>query len=191
VTPTLRAGQVEPDAALVDALRRTRDARAFDALYARHTRAMYGVALRLAGDPERAADVVHDAWLRAVERADRFEGRSSVRTWLVGFVVNRVRELWRDDRASVRLDDVSDASLAADEPEALPHDCDPLDVERAIASLPPGFRAVVVLHDVEGFTHEEIAELLGVATGTSKSQLARARQRLRAALSPASPRTPR
>jgi RNA polymerase sigma-70 factor (ECF subfamily) len=154
------------------------DERAFARLYDRHTPALYGLALRLAGgDAHDAEEIVHEAWIRAAERLADFAGRSALRTWLCGFVVNCARELARsrDDR-ELPLD-------AAPEPGAedgeLMGTFDRLELERGLRALPPGYREVLVLHDVEGYTHEEIAELRGVTIGTSKSQLARARGALR------------
>lgn len=156
------------------------DAAAFRTLYRRHTPALYAIAMRLGGDPADAEDAVHDTWIRAVEVLARFEWRSALRTWLAGILINRLRELERRRRPVVALDD---ALLPRESPVALPHGVDPIDLEAAIAALPPGYRRVLVLHDVEGFTHDEIASLLGVDTGTSKSQLSRARRHLRRALS--------
>ena len=151
-----------------------RDERAFSALYDRHTPYLYRLALRLTGGDEvDAGDIVHDAWVRAVERLARFEWRAQLRTWLAGFVINVARERTRD------AEDVSlDGAVAEDEP-ALPGGIERVDLERALSTLAPGFRQVLVLHDIEGYKHEEIARLLGVEPGTSKSQLSRARAAMR------------
>ena len=155
------------------------DEPAFGRLYDAHTPYLYRLALRLTGgDAPHAEDCVHDAWIRAVRRLGSFEGRSTMRTWLAGFVVNRVREGWR----SPIPDDLPNG-LAIDDTALLGTE-DRVDLERAIAALPPGYRAVFVLHDVEGWTHEHIAEHLGLVPGTSKSQLSRARAALRLALAP-------
>ena|SRR5689334_6914181 len=183
----------ESDDTLLDALARARDARAFDALYRRHTRLLYALAVRLTRDADAAQDLVHDAWVRAVESLTRFERRSSFRTWITGILLNRIREHERARRHDSR-DDHSDADGVDDLPDpasAAPLDVDGvdrLDLDAAIAALPHGFRQVLLLHDVEGFTHEEIAGALGVAPGTSKSQLARARQRVRELLAAGAPR---
>jgi RNA polymerase sigma-70 factor, ECF subfamily len=169
-----------PDRALVERVTARRDGNAFRVLYARHTPALYAMAMRLTGQPADAEDAVHDAWLRAVEALPRFEWRASLRTWLVSILLNRLRELERQERHVLPLED----ELTTDgPPERLPRDVDPLDLEAAIHALPPGYRRVLVLHDVEGFTHEDIAALLGVSPGTSKSQLSHARRRLRRVLS--------
>ena len=180
----------ESDDALLSRLARTGDARAFAILYERHTGALYATAVRITRDPDAAADIVHDAWVRAVESVHRFANRSAVRTWLTGILINCHRERERARRRDgteedASIDDVIDPAYAS------PLDAsriDRIDLDAAIAALPPRFRQVLVLHDIEGFTHEEIAEMLGVAPGTSKSQLARARHRLRALLESGVPR---
>jgi RNA polymerase sigma-70 factor (ECF subfamily) len=166
------------DAELVDRLKRGGDASAFETLYDRHNDSLYASGLRISGDPEMAMDAAHDAWLRAVEGLRAFEGRSAFRTWLTGILINLLRERWRDQRDVLPLDTAGEIATMA----PLSTDVDPIDLESAIAALPTRFRAVLVLHDVEGFTHEEIGAMLGVVPGTSKSQLARARQRVRETL---------
>lgn len=173
------------DRSLVDAVTRRRDARAFGILYDRHTPVMYGLALRLSrGAEPEAEDVVHDAWIRAIERLEVFEWRSALRTWLCGFVVKRWREV-RRGRDSPGATDEMAAPAGADrqlEPSAdqrLEGTADRVDLERAVRRLADGYREVLVLHDIQGFTHEEIGTLLGIETGTSKSQLSRARRALR------------
>jgi RNA polymerase sigma-70 factor (ECF subfamily) len=159
---------------------RDRDDRAFGRLYDRHTAALYGLALRLVGGDEAAAqDAVHEAWMRAVPRLAEFRWEASLRTWLGAFVVRLARERWR--RLAAEPLPLPDHGTATDDAR-LRGVFDRVDLERAIAALPDGFRQVLVLHDVEGFTHEEIAGLLDIVPGTSKSQLARARAALRRAL---------
>jgi RNA polymerase sigma-70 factor, ECF subfamily len=181
----------ESDDALLGRLARTGDARAFEVLYARHTSALYSTAVRLTRDPDAAADIVHDAWVRAVESLHRFENRSTLRTWLTGILINRHREHERERQRDGADDDLTVRDVI-DAASSRPLDdtrFDRLDLEAAIAALPAGFRHVLVLHDVEGFTHEEIATMLGIVPGTSKSQLARARQRVRGFLEAGVPRS--
>ncbi len=171
------------DRSLVDAVIGRRDERAFGALYDRHSGAMYGLALRLAGgDAPEAQAIVHDAWVRAVERLAAFEWRSELRSWLCGFVVRCARELARDGGRHVGPA-IEDLSLGAEDLR-LSGTFARVDLERAVAGLPAGYRLVFVLHDVEGYTHVEIADHLGIAPGTSKSQLAHARAALRRVLTP-------
>lgn len=174
----MTSGGDDVDQQLVTALVRRRDERAFSSLYERHTTYLYRFALRLtAGDEDVAQDLVHDAWVRAVQRVAGFEWHSTLRTWLAGFVVGLWRERQRLESREVPLGDSH-----SDNGEALPSSLNRLDVERALASLAPGFREVLVLHDIEGYTHEDIAVMLGVQPGTSKSQLSRARAAMRRAL---------
>jgi RNA polymerase sigma-70 factor (ECF subfamily) len=141
---------------------------------------MFALALRqVGGDSSLAEDTVQEAWVRAVERWDAFRGDAARRTWLCGFVV---RIAWEHARGNDVLSLDDDATSAPD--ERLSGVFDRVDLERAIARLPAGSRQVLVLHDIEGYTHEEIANALGIVPGTSKSQLARARQSLRASLQP-------
>ena len=165
------------------------DEAAFRALYRRHTPALYRLALRLGGgDDAWAEELVQRAWIRAVQALPAFAWRSTFSTWLGGIAINCARELWREGRTRSESD-LEEAgarlTLAPGAPE------DRIDLERAIERLPHGYRQVFVLHDVEGYTHEEIGELLGIETGTSKSQLSHARRRLRAALDPAAWRAKR
>ena len=167
------------DRALVERFARRRDEASFRLLYRRHTPALYGLALRLlAHRRDDAEDVIQEAWIRAVEQAARFRWDSSLRTWLSGIVVNCCRERLRNDWRWVGDDAAGSEEQAA---AASPVDLT-IDVDRSVAELPPGSRAVFVLHDVEGWTHAEIASQLGIEPGTSKSQLFHARRQLRALL---------
>jgi RNA polymerase sigma-70 factor (ECF subfamily) len=139
---------------------------------------LFRLARRLLdGDAARAEDAVQESWVRAVERIGEYRGDSAFRTWLAGFVVRIAREQLRP----ARLERDLDADPGADDVR-LTGTFARVDLERAIAALAPGFREVLWMHDVEGFTHEEIAQALGIVPGTSKSQLARARQAMRRAL---------
>jgi RNA polymerase sigma-70 factor (ECF subfamily) len=171
----------EPDdRRLVAAVAGTGDETAFRALYRRHTPALYRLALRLGGGDEGWADeLVQSAWIRAVEGLGGFAWRSAFRSWLSGIAVNCAREQWRAVRVSPEVALGPEPAAAATDPGAR------IDLERAIARLPHGCRQVFVLHDIEGFTHEEIAGMLGIEPGTSKSQLSHARRRLRESLTPA------
>ncbi len=155
---------------------------------------MFALAIRqLAGEHDAAEDVVQEAWMRAAERWTEFRGQSARRTWLCGFVVRVAWELQRRAAASPapQTDGAALTDGAAFGDERLRGVFERVDLERAIAALPPGFRAVLLLHDVEGYTHDEIAATLGIVAGTSKSQLARARQALRRALTSGGPDAPR
>jgi RNA polymerase sigma-70 factor (ECF subfamily) len=150
---------------------------AFSALFQRHTPAMYLLVLRLLGRSGRhAEDVVQESWVRAASALGSFSWRSSLRTWLLGIAVNCCREVLRSAGR-----DVTSAGTPAADPGSPPSQApERIDLERAIRGLPDGYREVLILHDVEGLTHEEIGGLLGIGAGTSKSQLSRARRALRA-----------
>jgi RNA polymerase sigma-70 factor (ECF subfamily) len=170
------------DRALVDAIIAEGDETAFRELYRRHTPRLNQLLLRMLGGIEQdVEDVVQETWVRAVEGASRFQWKSSFPSWLTGIGINRARELLRR-RSRRPLFDLSEQS----EPRApvVPVG-ERIDLERALALLPDGYRTVLVLHDVEGFRHEEIAAQLGIAAGTSKSQLFHARRYVRALLEPA------
>jgi RNA polymerase sigma-70 factor (ECF subfamily) len=163
-----------PDGPLVEAARRG-DAQAFRALYRRHTPRVYAVVLRmLAWRRDEAEDVVQDAWLRAAARLEGFRGDSAFATWLTGIAIRCALEALRRVPGN--------GPLADTPPAVVPPREATIDLERAIAALPEGYRAVLVLHDVHGYTHAEIASLLDVDEGTSKSQLSRARRAVRARL---------
>lgn len=149
---------------------------AFRSLYARHAPAMYALALRLLGEHRHEAeDVVQESWIRAVGGLARFAWQSSLRTWLCSIVVNCCREVWREARDELGIEEAHVGTHAE-------NIADKIDVITALARLPTGYRAVLVLHDIVGLTHEEIAERLDIEPGTSKSQLSRARRAMRRAL---------
>ena len=168
-----------PDRTLVEAVARDGDEVAFRELYRRHTPRLYPLVLRMVGGAEMdAEDVVQEAWIRAAAGMKRFRGDSSFGTWLTAIGLNAARDhLRRRGRWGV-TEDLDQVEIAV---PAAPHG-QRLDLERAIGLLPPGCRTVLVLHDVEGFTHEEIARQLGIAVGTSKSQLFAARRAARTLL---------
>jgi RNA polymerase sigma factor (sigma-70 family) len=170
------------DSDLLDAFRREGTEHSFLALYDRHAPAMYALALRLMGGHEAdAADALQDAWLRVLPRVAQFRAESSLRTWLCGFVVNCCRERFRG-RLFEEVVDEGELPRARRRTEGT--ESTGIDLERALAQLPPGARAIVILHDIEGYTHREIAAALGIDDGTSKSQLSRGRAALRRRLAP-------
>jgi len=156
------------------------DESAFRELYRRHTPRLYQFVLRIMGGDElEAEDVVQDTWIRASRNLEGFRWESKFGTWLTGIGLNLCRNRMR---TSGRWTDLHDNALGSVRPE--PRESR-IDLERAISLLPPGFRTVLVLHDIEGFKHAEIAGQLGVSEGTSKSQLFSARRAMRRLLDPA------
>ncbi len=170
----------EEDRKLVRDYLQDRGEEAFCALYRRHSPALYGLLLRLArGNADEAQEIMQVAWIRAAENLPRFRWQSSFRTWLTGISINCHRDALRKHarRAAQPLETVEDARLAVG--PKTHRDIGSLDLERAIAQLPDGYREVLILHDVEGYTHDEVGEMLGIRNGTSKSQLFRARKAVR------------
>ena len=167
---------VSDDRRLVEAYVGRRDEGSFLQLYRAHTPALYRMAWRLGGLPAAdVEDVIQETWLRAARALGRFRFQSTLRTWLTSVLINCVHEARR--RTKEIAEDAAPEALAPSRSTSLQ-----MDIERAVASLPAGMREVFVLYDVEGFTHEEIAGLLNIHTGTSKSQLFTARRKLRIAL---------
>ncbi len=158
------------------------DVQAFEELYRSNSGRIYALCLRMSGDPTVAEDLVQESFIRAWEKLGTFRGSSAFSTWLHRVTVNvvlgdRRRMSRREGRVSMVGDDAARESAGrATSPS------DALDLEKAIAGLPGGARTVFVLHDVEGWLHAEIADLTGIAVGTSKAQLHRARKLLRKAL---------
>jgi RNA polymerase sigma-70 factor (ECF subfamily) len=156
------------------------DTHAFERLYRRHVTRIHNLVRRMHG-PDDSDEVTQDVFVRAWEKLGTFRGESAFSTWLHRLAVNVIlthREARGRRRSRFSENELLLASARArrETPEAA------MDLEQAVARLPDGAREVFVLHDVEGYRHEEIAEMLGLATGTSKSQLHRARMALRSYL---------
>ena len=159
------------------------DLGAFEELYRTHAGRLYSVALRLVGNPADAEDLLQEIFLAAHRKLDTFRGESSLGTWLYRLATNLCLDHLRSRTGRSRhvtdsiddepgLFDVATSSLAEQTVTRM-------DLERALARLPEGCRSAFVLHDVEGLEHREVAEILGVAEGTSKSQVHKARLKLR------------
>ena len=165
---------------------RAGDADAFEELYRQHARRLYGLVLRMVGSADEAEDLLQEVFLQAHRKLAGFRGDSSLGTWLYRLAMNQCLDHLRGrqgkmGRATGSLDDEEAAEPAAPAP-VVPAAISRMDLERAIALLPPGARAAFLLHDVEGFEHREIAGILGVSEGTSKSQVHKARMKLRTLL---------
>ncbi|NNF38786.1 MAG: sigma-70 family RNA polymerase sigma factor [Gemmatimonadetes bacterium] len=156
------------------------DAQAVRTLYERYAPRVYAVVRRIAANDDLAQDYAQEAWIRAMRALPTFRGDARFSTWLHRIAVNAALQAVR--RAGTR------SKREAPMPETVPVDPKLRDtllqkrLEAALDRLPEGMRQVLILHDVEGYTHEEIGEVLGVAAGTSKSQLFKARAKMRALL---------
>lgn len=151
------------------------DRQAFGEIFTRHQGHLWAVALRICGDPEDAADALQDGLIRGMRGASAFQGRSQVSTWLHRIVTNSAIDIVRSRRPQVAIDDLpADPSTAQD---TAAWDAT-IDLERALAALPDGSRVALYLVDYEGWPVAEVAQVLGIATGTVKSRCARARARL-------------
>lgn len=170
----------DEDAALARRAARA-DVGAFEQLYRRHHRRMHGAIVRLVGQAgARAEDLTQEAFVRAWQALPAFRFESAVSTWLHRLAVNTALMELRARRSRPWHDDDDAALDAVPMLDTADHAVLGRDLERAVAGLPPRARAVLVLHDVEGWKHEEIASELGMAVGSSKAQLHRARGLLRA-----------
>ena len=176
-----RAHQLADQRALIERARRG-DASAHRALYDTHVDQIYRLTFRLTGAEHTARDVTQSTFVKAFASLDGFRGDSAFGTWLhaiaVSLSLNEIRRRKREWARNAPLDDAT--AVAAKAPSS-----DPLlrkKVMDAVNDLPEGCRTVFMMHDAEGYTHEEIAAALGVAIGTSKAQLSRARGKLRVAL---------
>lgn len=158
------------------------DPEAEQVLYAEHVDRVFALAFRMSGDEPLARDLTQDAFIRAFERIGTFRGDAALATWLhavtASVVLNGLRKVRRIRDRERRLDSAPDRGRSPSGPDPdLRHR-----LTKAVDELPEGYRTVFLMHDVEGYTHEEIGAALGVTAGTSRAQLSRARARLRKAL---------
>lgn len=167
------------------------DVEAFEVLYRQHLGRVYALCLRMCGGPQEAEELTQEAFVRAWEKLQSFRHRSSFSSWLHRLTVNVVLGRWRSNSRRrervVILGDVATSDIASLDDLAASRVAPSkrgtrLDLERAIARLPTGARTVLVLHDIEGYRHRDIAEITGLKEGTSKAQLHRARKLLRESL---------
>ena len=177
--------QVDSDLELVRASA-AGDAAAFERLYRQYNRRVYSICLRMLGNATEAEDLTQDVFVQLFRKIGSFRGESAFTTWLHRMTVNQVLMHFR--KRGVRHEATTDdgelptlIEVGTDRPSNMPI-IDSIALERAISALPPGYRTVFTLHDVEGYEHEEIARMLGCTIGTSKSQLHKARMRIRALL---------
>lgn len=187
--PLPRAGSVPPpraeELALVERCRQG-DLAAFEEVYRVHSGRLYSVACRMVGNPTDAEDLLQEIFLAAHRKLGSFRGESALGTWLYRLATNLCLDHLRSKgaRTAHMTDGLDDEPGLADVGSGGLADrtIASMDLERALAQLPEGCRAAFVLHDVEGLEHREVAEALGIAEGTSKSQVHKARLRLRGLL---------
>jgi RNA polymerase sigma-70 factor (ECF subfamily) len=162
------------------------DAEAFEVLYNLHKRRVYSLCLRMTSNTAEAEDLTQEAFLQLFRKIATFRGESAFSTWLHRMAVNVVlMQLRKKSLPLVPLDETieTEEETPKKEPGAedpiLAGSVDRLELKKAVESLPPGYRTIFVLHDVEGYEHNEIAEIVGCSIGNSKSQLHKARMKLR------------
>jgi RNA polymerase sigma-70 factor (ECF subfamily) len=174
------------DAVLVERCRRG-DLTAFEELYRTHAGRLFSVACRMVGNPADAEDLLQEIFLSAHRKLESFRGESALATWLYRLATNQCLDYLRSraGRTSQVTDplDEEPGRYEAGSPGLAEQTVTRMDLERSLARLPEGCRAAFVLHDIQGLEHKEVAEVLGIAEGTSKSQVHKARLRLRAMLS--------
>ncbi len=190
-----KAAVAEPAAPLTEAeaIREAQagDAAAFEFLYQMHNRRVYALCLRMLGNPADAEDLLQEAFLQLFRKIGTFRGESAFSTWLHRMTVNVVlMRLRKKTLPAASLEEVTEPDEESGGPRRdigapdlrLSGAVDRVNLERSVEMLPPGYRTVFVLHDVQGYEHNEIAEIMGCSVGNSKSQLHKARTRLRTLL---------
>jgi RNA polymerase sigma-70 factor, ECF subfamily len=169
------------DAELIDRCRRDEPG-AFEQLYRQHAGRVYGLACRLTGSATEGEDLTQDIFVLIFRKLASFKGEAALGTWIYRLATNHCLDYLRGRQARAQRTSEPLEDDAPAPPVTARLRADRIDLERAIAKLSPGYRAAFVLHDVEGFEHHEIATILGIAEGTSKSQVHKARMKLRAYL---------
>ena len=180
----LQGGELSESEAIERA--RQGDADAFEALYDLHKRRVYSLCLRMTANAAEAEDLTQEAFLQLFRKIGTFRGESAFSTWLHRMAVNVVlMRLRKKNLPVVPLDDPLESEEESSKKELggpdqkLAGSVDRMQIQRAVEALPPGYRTIFVLHDMEGYEHNEIATLVGCSIGNSKSQLHKARMKLR------------
>src|SRR6202790_2758866 len=193
-TPPRPCGPLKPESAtLNDAIRRAQlgDAAAFETIYELHGRRVYALCLRMSGDPVEAEDLTQEAFLQLFRKIHTFRGESAFSSWLHRLTANVVLMRFRKKRpVAASLDEIVSVDEEHDMPRKEIADTDlrlsglfdRFNLQAAIEQLPEGYQLMFILHDVHGYEHNEIAKILGCSVGNSKSQLHKARKRLRSLL---------
>jgi RNA polymerase sigma-70 factor, ECF subfamily len=164
------------------------DAASFERLYQTHSRRVYSLCLRMVGNTAEAEDLTQEAFLQLFRKIATFRGESAFSTWLHRLAVNVVlMKLRKKSGKESSLEEITEPDDESGTPRRdfgspdlrLTGSLDRVNLQRAVEQLPPGYKAVFILHDVQGYEHNEIAEMMGCSIGNSKSQLHKARMRLR------------
>jgi len=171
------------------------EADAFKEVYDAHATRLYNLACRMIGSPAEAEDLLQEIFLQAFRKLSSYKGEAALGTWLyrlgMNLCLDRVRsKQGKMARSTVALDDERGEAVRPGHDRRVDSVVERLDLERAIAQLPDSYRAAFLLHDVEGFEHHEIGDILGIAEGTSKSLVHKARVRIRTFLGTPLPSTP-
>jgi RNA polymerase sigma-70 factor (ECF subfamily) len=189
--PVARTRQIEPgELTEAEAIRRAQqgDAEAFERIYRLHSRRVYALCLRMLGNTAEAEDLAQEAFLQLFRKIGTFRGESAFSTWLHRLAVNVVlMKLRKKTLPETSLDETAESEEESAGPRRdiggpdlrLAGSVDRVNIERAVEQLPPGYRSIFVLHDVQGYEHNEIAVIMKCSIGNSKSQLHKARMRLR------------
>jgi RNA polymerase sigma-70 factor (ECF subfamily) len=167
---------MEDERKLVKEFLLTKSEHHFRRLYRQYTLPLYRLALQLSGGNNQAAeDIIQETWLRAVNHLHEFRWQSALKTWLSGIAINCCREYNRKQNISnVTIEELENQLQSVEQKIE-----NKIDLQQALSFLPQGYREILVLHDVEGYKHKEIGELLGISEGTSKSQLFNARKAMK------------
>ncbi|MEP1095432.1 MAG: RNA polymerase sigma factor [Cyclobacteriaceae bacterium] len=166
------------DQKLVHEFLKSRSESAFLELYRSKTPHLYRMALRLTQDEYQSEELIQEMWVIAIRKLADFEWRSELKTWLIGILINLSRSKRKEKELSIEVTAEMAQEASMEMSFASAHD-----LENGISDLPPGYRQIIILHDIEGYKHKEIADLLDITEGTSKSQLFYARKALREYLS--------
>ena len=178
------AGTVHHDDLALAERCRTGDFEAFEALYREHSARLFGLTVRMMGNRTDAEDMLQEIFMTAHRKLKSYRGDARLSTWLFRLATNLCLDHLRSKaarmtQATSSLDDDNAMEPASPSPGPVVGTVQAIDLERAVARLPQGCRAAFLLHDVEGFEHREVASMLGISEGTSKSQVHKARLKLR------------
>jgi RNA polymerase sigma-70 factor (ECF subfamily) len=187
-TASISAAAGHQDDLALAARCRAGDVEAFEAIYREHASRLFGLVFRMLGNRTDAEDMLQDVFLTAHRKLESYRGDARLGTWLFRLATNLCLDHLRSKSARMThatssLDADDAVEQASPSPGPVVGTVQQIDLERAVAKLPRGCRAAFLLHDVEGFEHREVADMLGISEGTSKSQVHKARLKLRKSLS--------